>query len=273
VELYRDHFQNYKRYSIPKAQLIIADIPFNLGNYAYASNPKWYKDGDNKNGESELAGKAFFDTDKDFRVPEFMHFVSTMLKKEPKETGQAGCMIVFCEFEQQFMLIEEGKKYGFNHYIPLVFRKNYSAQVLKANMKIVGNCEYAVLMYRNKLPKFRNDGRMIFSCIDIPENYCFDYQRDTETPKIHPTQKSIYVLKNLIEIFTDPGDVIIDPCAGSGVTLLAAEQLGRKSYGFEIKKEFIDGFNAKLAANVQTTIFQQEAKQIQQSKAQVSMFA
>ena len=35
------------------------------------------------------------------------------------------------------MLIEEGKKYGFNHYINLVFRKNYSAQVLKANMKIV----------------------------------------------------------------------------------------------------------------------------------------
>lgn len=271
MELYRDHFQNYKRYNIPKAQLIIADIPYNIGNYAYASNPSWYKDGDNKNGESELAGKTFFDTDNDFRIPEFMHFVSTMLKKEPKETNQAGCMIVFCEFEQQFMLIEEGRKYGFNHYINLVFRKNYSAQVLKANMKIVGNCEYAMLLYRDKLPKFRNNGRMIFNCVDIPENYCFDYQRDTETPKIHPNQKSIFVLKNLIEIFTDPGDVIIDPCAGSGVTLLAAEQLGRKSYGFEIKKEFVDGFNKKIAHNLQTTLFQQE-KRAFNPKAQVSLF-
>ena len=121
VNLYHDHFQNYKRYNIPKAQLIIADIPFNLGNNAYASNPAWYKDGDNKNGESELAGKQFFDTDKDFRIAEFMHFVSTMLKKEPKEKGQAGCMIVFCEFEQQFMLIEKGKEYGFNHYINLYY--------------------------------------------------------------------------------------------------------------------------------------------------------
>ena len=68
MELYHDHFQNYKRYNIPKAQLIIADIPFNIGNYAYASNPSWYKGGDNKNGESELAGSSFFDTDKDFRV-------------------------------------------------------------------------------------------------------------------------------------------------------------------------------------------------------------
>jgi len=54
IELFHDHFQNYKRYSIPKAQLIIADIPFNLGNWAYASNPSWYKDGDNKNGEEGL---------------------------------------------------------------------------------------------------------------------------------------------------------------------------------------------------------------------------
>lgn len=38
-ELFNDHFQNYKRYSIPKAQLVIADIPYNLGNNAYASNP------------------------------------------------------------------------------------------------------------------------------------------------------------------------------------------------------------------------------------------
>jgi site-specific DNA-methyltransferase (adenine-specific) len=252
MELYRDHFQNYKRYNIPKAQLIIADIPYNVGNFAYASNPQWYKDGDLKNGESELAGKAFFDTDNDFRVAEFMHFASTMLKKEPKQKGQAGCMIVFCEFEQQFMLIDYGKRYGFNHYINLVFRKNYSAQVLKANMKVVGNCEYAILLYRDKLPKFRNDGRMIFNCMD--------YQRDTITPKIHPTQKSIHVLKNLISIFTDPGDVVIDPVAGSGVTLLAAHQLGRKAYGFEIKKQFVDGFYEKLASNVQQTIFQQEAR-------------
>jgi len=252
MKLYRDHFQNYKKYAIPKAQLIIADIPYNIGINAYASSPSWYKDGDNKNGESKLAKKSFFDTDSDFRVAEFMHFVNTMLKKEPKEKGKAGCMIVFCEFEQQFMLIDYGKKYGFPNYINLVFRKNYSAQVLKANMRVVGNCEYAVLLYRDKLPKFNNNGKMVFNCID--------YQRDNKTPKIHPTQKSIYVLKKLISTFTDVGDVVIDPVAGSGVTLLAAEELGRKSYGFEIKKDYIEGFNEKLAKNVQTTIFNVEKK-------------
>ena len=94
IKLFNDHFQNYKVYGIPKAQLIITDIPYNIGKNAYGSNPSWYIDGDNANGESELAGKQFFDTDKDFRPPEFMHFCSKMLIKEPKEKGKAPCMIV-----------------------------------------------------------------------------------------------------------------------------------------------------------------------------------
>lgn len=237
--LIRDHFQNYKGYQIPKAQLIIADIPYNLGNNAYASNPAWYKDGDNSNGESELAGKSFFDTDEDFRPAEFMHFCSTLLKSEPKKVptdenkrqkSEAPCMIIFCAFDQQMYLIELAKRYGLNNYINLVFRKNFSAQVLKANMKIVGNCEYGLVLYRDKLPKFRNNGKMIFNCIDWP--------RDNESEKIHPTQKPVELLKTLISIFTDEGDVVIDPCAGSGSTLIAAERLNRKAYGFEIKKEF-----------------------------------
>jgi site-specific DNA-methyltransferase (adenine-specific) len=237
--IYRDHFQNYKGYAIPKAQLIIADIPYNLGNNAYASNPSWYEGGDNKNGESKLAGKAFFDTDEDFRPAEFMHFCSTMLKAEPKnkkvegearQKSDAPCMIIFCAFDQQMYLIELAKKYGLKNYINLVFRKNFSAQVLKANMKIVGNCEYGLVLYRDKLPKFRNNGKMIFNCIDWP--------RDNESEKIHPTQKPVELLKTLISIFTDEGDVVIDPCAGSGSTLIAAERLNRKAFGFEIKKDF-----------------------------------
>lgn len=245
--LINDHFQNFKSYQIPKAQLIIADIPYNIGKNAYGSNPSWYVDGDNANGESDKAGKEFFDTDKDFRISEFLHFCSKMLVKEPKETGKAPCMIVFCEFEQQFELITKAREYGLNNYINLVFRKNYSAQVLKANMRIVGNCEYGVLLYREKLPKFNNDGRMIFNCMDYP--------RDTETPKVHPTQKSVSLLMRLIEIFTDKGEIVIDPCAGSGTTLLAAEKCGRKGYGFEIKKNFFKDANEKILRNIQQVIF------------------
>ena len=242
-KLFNDHFQNYKPYGIPKAQLIIADIPYNIGNHAYGSNPAWYEGGDNKNGESKLAGKEFFDTDKDFRITEFLHFCSTMMIKEPKEKGKAPCMIVFCEFEQQFELIEKAKKYGLNNYINLVFRKNFSAQVLKANMRIVGNCEYALILYRDKLPKFNNHGKMVFNCID--------WVKDTATKHIHPTQKPVKVLEKLIHLFTDPGDVVIDPVAGSGTTLLAAASTNRRSFGFEIKKDYFKEANSKVLSTIQ----------------------
>ena len=70
MHLYRDSFQNYKVYQIPKAQLIIADVPYNLGTNAYGSNPSWYVDGDNKNGESDKAGKKFFNSENEFRPAE-----------------------------------------------------------------------------------------------------------------------------------------------------------------------------------------------------------
>jgi site-specific DNA-methyltransferase (adenine-specific) len=246
-KLFNDHFQNFKSYGVPKAQLVIADIPYNIGKNAYGSNPSWYEGGDNKNGESKLAGKEFFDTDKDFRITEFLHFCSKLLVKEPKEKGKAPCMIVFCEFEQQFELIEKAKAYGFKNYINLVFRKNFSAQVLKANMRVVGNCEYGVLLYRDKLPKFNNNGKMIFNC--------FDWERDNTTPKIHPTQKPVKLLEKIIKLFTDPGEVVIDPCAGSSSTLLAASQCGRKSYGFEIKKNYFKEANEKVLSKIQTGLF------------------
>lgn len=238
VELFNDNFQNYKRYNIPKAQLVIADIPYNVGTNFYGSNPMWYNGGDNKNGESKLAGKAAFYTDFNFNIAEYFHFCNRLLKKEPKKSNGRGkssdapCMIVFCAFEQIPLVIQQAEKYGFKHNIPLVFCKNYSPQVLKANMRICGATEYALVLYRDKLPKFRNNGHMIFNW--------FEWKRDNkkEYPKIHPAQKPVNVLKRLIEIFTDEGDVVIDPCAGSGTTLRACMETGRSCYGFEISKEF-----------------------------------
>lgn len=173
-----------------------------------------------------------------------------MLKKDDTKPIQRGrssdspCMIVFCSFEQLQTLIKAAEKHGFVKYIPLVFIKNYSPQVLKANMRVVGATEYALLLYRDRLPKFRNglqvdeNGKNIRGTGHMVFNW-FEWERDgKEIPKIHPAQKSVKVLKKLIQTFTDEGDVVIDPCCGSGTTLRAAYELGRSAYGFEIDRNF-----------------------------------
>ena len=76
IELYRDSFQNFRSYQLPKAQLIIADVPYNLGTNAYASNPSWYKMGIIKTGERSCWEKVF-NSENEFRPAEFMHFAVT----------------------------------------------------------------------------------------------------------------------------------------------------------------------------------------------------
>lgn len=265
-EIYRDSMQNYKKYAIPPAQLVIADVPYNVGSNFYGSNPMWYKGGNNKNGESKLAGKAAFNSDFNFNLYEYFHFCSKMLKKDdtkPVPRGRSSnspCMIVFCAFEQIPVLISAAKKHGFVNYTPLIFVKNYSPQVLKANMRVVGATEYALLFYRGRLPKFRNgaqldeNGKTIRGTGHMVFNW-FTWEKDgKEIPKIHPAQKPVSVLKRLIEIFTDPGDVVIDPCCGSGTTLRAAAELGRSAFGFEIDRNFYN------RAKTEMLVFERDAQ-------------
>jgi len=97
-------------------------------------------------------------------------------------------------------------------------------------------------------------GKMVFNWME--------WTKDTKTEKIHPTQKPVPLLERLIELFTDEGDVVIDPVAGSGSTLMAARNLKRHSYGFEIEKEFYNKAVNLLAGITEADIKRKEAGQM-----------
>lgn len=128
-------------------------------------------------------------------------------------------------------LIECGKVWVCQQLIHILLQKLFRPSFENPTWKIVGAMEYAVVLYRDKLPEFNNNGKMVYNW--------FEWRRQPKAiPKIHPTQKPVNVLKRLIEIFTDPGDVVIDPVAGSGTTLRAAAEMGRNAFGFEVSKDF-----------------------------------
>lgn len=58
--------------------------------------------------------------------------------------------------------------------------------------------------------------------------------RGGNSERLHTTQKPLSLMRELVEDFTDVGEVVLDAYAGSGTTLLAAKQLGRRSVGFEL---------------------------------------
>lgn len=59
VILFRDSFQNWKSKEIPKAQLILTDIPYQLGTNAYGSNPMWYEGGITLMARVNMQRKSF----------------------------------------------------------------------------------------------------------------------------------------------------------------------------------------------------------------------
>ncbi len=76
------------------------------------------------------------------------------------------------------------------------------------------------------------------------------YMRDDmigETRYAHPTQKPVKLMYRIIEKYTKPDDLIVDPYAGSGSTLVAAFLLKRNFIGFEISKEYCDIANKRIA--------------------------
>ena len=64
----------------------------------------------------------------------------------------------------------------------------------------------------------------------------------------------------MIEIFTDEGDVVIDPVAGSGTTLKAAAEMNRHAYGFEVDKKFYNKAQNEMLSTIQMRLpFEQQS--------------
>lgn len=66
--------------------------------------------------------------------------------------------------------------------------------------------------------------------------------------KIHPTQKPVRLMEALVRLVTKPGQVVLDPFAGSASTLVAANNMGRDFVGFEINPEYHRLANERLAS-------------------------
>ena len=94
----------------------------------------------------------------------------------------------------------------------------------KPNRWYMKHMEYVLYMWQGKARGINNKG----------SKQLFAARRGKEETKVHDTQKPIALLSHYVLNSTDPGDLVIDPYAGSGSTLIAAAQAGRRAVGFEV---------------------------------------
>jgi site-specific DNA-methyltransferase (adenine-specific) len=118
---------------------------------------------------------------------------------------------------------------GFRPVGHLVWPKRYASA-----QRFLGYChEQAYLLVKGNPP---------VPAATIPDVLAWRYTGN----RLHPTQKPVPSLKPVIEAFTEPGDVVLDPFAGSGSTLLAAKILGRQYIGIELDAEYVKTAKRRL---------------------------
>ena len=75
----------------------------------------------------------------------------------------------------------------------------------------------------------------------------FNYQgRDIRDKKVHPATFPISLATRVIELFTHEGELVIDPFAGSGTTLVAAQDANRNAVGFDLQAAYITVSESRL---------------------------
>jgi site-specific DNA-methyltransferase (adenine-specific) len=109
------------------------------------------------------------------------------------------------------------KQAGFRIAGHIIFRKRYASKT-------------AFLQYRHEGAYLLIKGNPALPTAPLPDVMDWTYTGN----KLHPTQKSIDILKPLIDSFTQPGDLVLDPFSGSGSTCVAAQRTGRQYLGIEL---------------------------------------
>jgi len=84
--------------------------------------------------------------------------------------------------------------------------------------------------------KFAGRERKKYSNLRIPSSW----QKFNRETGLHPTQKPVQLMEYLIKTYTNEGDLVLDNCAGSGTTLVAAKNLNRQFIGIEKEKKYYD---------------------------------
>ena len=143
----------------------------------------------------------------------------------------ASFCVSFYAWNRVHLFMAAWRDAGFRPVGHIVFRKRYASAA-------------RFLRYEHECAYLLAKGDVQPPAQPIPDVIEFRYTGN----RLHPTQKPTAALTPLISAFCPQGGVVLDPFAGSGSTLVAAKQLGRRFLGFEIDPQHHSAATARLEA-------------------------
>lgn len=196
---------------------IITDPPYNISkdnNFSTMKNPR--------------KGVDFGNWDKKFDLYAWIKDYSEILSKN-------GSMIIFCSYRYISHIIDKLEECDMCVKDTLIWEKS-NPMPRNINRRYVQDTEFAVWAVKKNSKWTFNKPEDVSYCRTIYETPIVSGKERT----IHPTQKSLALLENIIKIHTNEGETILDPFMGSGTTGEAAVKNGRAFIGVEISPEYFE---------------------------------
>lgn len=211
---------------------ILTDPPYNLGLFMHNRNTNLAKMRDNQFAYAGWDNIEYEEWCSNMR--EFLKECSRILK--PK-----GTLISFMSIIKVESFIRFAEEVGFYYKTTGIWHKK-NPMPRNMNLQFVNSTEsWVYFINRGTSGTFHNNGKVVH-----------DYLESSVTPLSekkhgkHPTQKPLSIMKQLINLTTNEGDIVLDPFMGSGSSCVAAALLNRNFIGIELNESYFDISSKRL---------------------------
>lgn len=150
-----------------------------------------------------------------------------------------GTLLCFTRWDVEQTFIDAIKLAGFQVKSEVVWDKVYHG---------MGDCK-AQFAPTHENVVFAIKGK--FSFPGHRPNDVVSFKKLSSSQMIHPTEKPVGLLASLITSVTKPGDLILDPFAGSGSALVAAKKTGRRFIGIELDDKYFEKAQRRIEEAVE----------------------
>lgn len=147
-----------------------------------------------------------------------------------KKVRKGGSVVIFNDWKNIGAMKEVLENNGFV-LKELIQWKKTNPMPRNRDRLYVTSCEFAVWAVKGKGWTFNRQR-------ETYENTIFEYPLVSHKNRIHPTQKRLELIEDIIKIHSNENDVVLDPFMGSGTTAVACQNLKRNYIGFEISEEY-----------------------------------
>lgn len=172
--------------------------------------------------QSNASSNEWFSIFPNSRFPELIEQIYRVLKKDSH-------FYLFCDQETMFHVKPIAEKVGFKFWKPIVWDK------CAIGMGYHYRAKYEFILFFEKGKRKLND-------LGMP-----DILQEKRVWRGYPTEKPVALIENLISQSSEENDLVIDPFFGSGSTLIAADNLGRRSAGSDISPSAHEYIEKKLS--------------------------